>query len=242
MTMRYRQSKNHASATAPARRAVPLLPAFVVTALAMGLFCHFVTGLAPFLSVALAAWFAGSVCLCLHAIARQRQPRKPALIMAEMLDIVDGRDRAHLAQHGRDGADTTRGPASASTPATVAVPRILLVDDNPMNRQLALQRLHALGYAADGAADGESALLAVRDARYGLVLMDCQMPDMDGFETTRRIRRTERGGDRHLPVIAWTALEYDPQRCFAAGMDDYLAKPLRDGQLEALLSRWLPRS
>jgi len=235
------KSKNMTGTAAAACRTAALLPVFVMTATVVGAFCHFVTALAPLATITLTLWSAASVCLCLYAITQPRS-RKPALIMAEMLSAADRRDLEQI-QHRMDGALASVLSDESAPPMAVprmAPPRILLVDDNPMNRQLALLRLRTLGYAVDGVADGESALQAVRKAEYGLVLMDCQMPQMDGFETTRRIRRAERGGDRHLPVIAWTCLDRDPQRCLAAGMDDYLAKPLDDGQLEQMLAQWLP--
>ena len=105
---------------------------------------------------------------------------------------------------------------------------------------MALRHLEVLGYQADAVEDGRQVLQALDEAAYDLVLMDCQMPELDGFEATRRIRRQERGS-RHLPVIAVTAhaIKGDRERCLEAGMDDYLAKPFRVEQLSALLERWL---
>lgn len=108
----------------------------------------------------------------------------------------------------------------------------LVVEDNPINQQVALGQLAALGISADIAADGESALRAVEDRRYDVVLMDCQLPGLDGYETTRRLRHLESDGHR-TPIVAVTAhaLKGEREKCLAAGMDDFLAKPLR---LEAL--------
>ncbi|MBV8748113.1 MAG: response regulator, partial [Candidatus Eremiobacteraeota bacterium] len=118
---------------------------------------------------------------------------------------------------------------------------VLVAEDNPVNRRLALQQLKTLGFRADAVTDGREAIDAVARTHYDLVLMDGQMPDVDGVEATREIRRDEalRGG--HVPIIAMTAntLEGDRQACLAAGMDDYLAKPVRIGDLRAAVERWV---
>ncbi len=111
-----------------------------------------------------------------------------------------------------------------------AVPaRLLLVEDNPVNQRLALKMLTKRGYVVDVAGNGVEALPLVSSNSYDLVLMDCQMPEMDGFETTRKIRAAELGTARHLPIVAMTAnaLQGDRERCISAGMDEYLAKPVR---------------
>ena len=92
------------------------------------------------------------------------------------------------------------------------------------------------------ASNGEEALQALALQHYALVLMDCQMPLLDGFEATRRIRDAERGSGRHLPVVAMTAnaAEGDRERCLGAGMDDYLPKPIAREALAALLRHYLP--
>jgi len=119
----------------------------------------------------------------------------------------------------------------------------LVVEDNPINQQVMLGQLAALGISADVAADGASALRAVEDRRYDVVLMDCQLPGLDGYETTRRLRRLETNG-RRTPVGAVTANtgEGEREKCLAAGMDDYLAKPLRLEALRSILSRLLALS
>ena len=121
--------------------------------------------------------------------------------------------------------------------------RILVVEDDPTNQQVAVATLEILGCRVDVAADGRAALEAVGRNAYDLVLMDCQMPVMDGFQTTAEIRRREARdpGARRLPIVALTArvVEQDRECCVDAGMDDYLSKPFRRDALVALLQRWL---
>ena len=117
---------------------------------------------------------------------------------------------------------------------------VLVAEDNPVNRKLALQQLKRLGYGAHAVADGREAIDAAASGDYDLVLMDCQMPEVDGFEATREIRRVERERGGHLPIIAMTAnaLEGDREACLAAGMDDYLAKPVQLSALRAAVERY----
>jgi CheY-like chemotaxis protein len=116
---------------------------------------------------------------------------------------------------------------------------LLIAEDNPINQKLAIMQVRKLGYQAEAVADGHEALTAMETGRYALVLMDCQMPRMDGFSATVAIRQRELPG-QHVPIIAMTAnaMEGDRERCLAAGMDDYLAKPVRLAELSAVLARW----
>ena len=121
--------------------------------------------------------------------------------------------------------------------------RVLLVEDNPVNAELALVFLRLFGCNTTLAADGRAALTAFSRGRFDLILMDCQMPDMDGFEATAEIRAQEAGAS-HIPIIALTAnaMEHDRERCLATGMDDYLSKPFNREQLRAKLQHWLPQN
>jgi CheY-like chemotaxis protein/HPt (histidine-containing phosphotransfer) domain-containing protein len=117
--------------------------------------------------------------------------------------------------------------------------RILIVEDNIVNQNVALHQLQKIGYLADAADNGRLALDAIRRGSYDLIFMDCQMPVLDGYETTRELRRIE-GTTRHTWIVAMTAhsLEGDRAKCLAAGMDDYLSKPVKTEDLRAALERF----
>lgn len=114
--------------------------------------------------------------------------------------------------------------------------RVLLAEDNPMNQKLALRLLSRMGVTADVANDGLEAIAANARERYDVILMDVQMPELDGLEATRRIRA--RGTDHRPWIIAMTAnaMEGDREACLAAGMDDYVSKPIRPPELSAALA------
>jgi CheY-like chemotaxis protein len=119
---------------------------------------------------------------------------------------------------------------------------ILLAEDNPVNRKLVLGQLRKLGYSAEVAENGQVAVDRMRERFYPLVLMDVQMPVMDGLEATRRIREDQaaKGGPRSVIVaVTANAMEGDRERFLASGMDDYQSKPYRLEDLGALLRRWL---
>jgi two-component system sensor histidine kinase/response regulator len=125
--------------------------------------------------------------------------------------------------------------------------RILLTEDNLVNQEVSKAILENLGCQVHIAANGVEAVRAVSSHRYDLIFMDCQMPEMDGYAATRKIRAREKQGYRageesHVPIIALTAhaMEGDREPCLAAGMDDYLSKPFNEAQLSAMLTRWLP--
>jgi CheY-like chemotaxis protein len=118
--------------------------------------------------------------------------------------------------------------------------RILVAEDNVVNQKVACRILEKLGFGVDVAADGEAAFRAWSSGRYDLILMDCQMPIMDGYEATRKIRAREGAGE-HIPIIALTAhaMKGADNECLSAGMDDYLSKPIDRERLQEALQRWL---
>jgi len=122
---------------------------------------------------------------------------------------------------------------------------ILVAEDNPTNQMLVRRQLERLGYAADVVADGHQGIDAYASVSYGLVITDCHMPEMDGFELTQKIRDLEHlTGRKRVPIVAMTAnvLQGEAERCLAAGMDDYLGKPVRLSRLSETIQRWLPRT
>ena len=135
-----------------------------------------------------------------------------------------------------DSTEPSPGPAMAGEHGVV-----LLVEDNTMNQLVATRMIAKLGYRADVANNGREAIDAIAVGAYDAVLMDCQMPEMDGYEATRAVRRAEHGSGRHLPIIAMTAaaMAGDRQACLDAGMDDYITKPVTGDAIRTVLDRWV---
>lgn len=140
------------------------------------------------------------------------------------------------------GANNCELPAfnyESAAPVSLSSLKILLAEDHPINQQVILEQLAALGYQADCAANGQEALDLLASSPYDLVLMDCQMPVLDGYETTQKLREIE-GGDRHTFIIALTAhvMPGEREKCLAAGMDDYLSKPVDLDALAGALKKY----
>ncbi len=142
------------------------------------------------------------------------------------------------APRGRRGGAV---PAAGGSPAASLGLRVLVVDDNGVNQRVAARMLEKLGCQADVAGNGQEALQMLKLVPYALVLMDCEMPEMDGYTATRAIRAGEREGVR-IPIVAMTAhaMNGDREKCLDAGMDDHVAKPVRLDALRRALERWAP--
>ena len=148
----------------------------------------------------------------------------------------------------REDPASVVAPAPAPAPVALSAPRkggpLLVAEDNPINQQVICAILEMYGYDVDVVANGAEAVAALEHRDYVLVLMDAQMPDMDGVTATRRIRQREtaQDGGRHTVIVALTAntLKGAREAYLAAGMDDYLSKPVTPNDLEAVLTRWLP--
>jgi len=156
------------------------------------------------------------------------KPVKPAALRDALVGALGGRvERAAMRPAERVSADAELGTRHPL--------RVLLAEDNAVNQKLALRLLERMGYQADVANDGLEAVAALETSGYDVVLMDVQMPELDGLEATRRIR--ERWPDRPVRIVAMTAnaMEGDREMCLAAGMDDYLSKPIRPEALASAL-------
>src|SRR5919106_100871 len=132
---------------------------------------------------------------------------------------------------------TSSGPSEGGDRSQ---PKVLIAEDNAINQKLAVAMLERLGYVADVVESGTEAVRALSSTRYGAVLMDCHMPEMNGYEAAAEIRKQE-GTSGRTPIIAMTAsvMRDDRERCLAAGMDDYVSKPVQLEELQLALERWV---
>lgn len=155
------------------------------------------------------------------------------ICFAQLVDLIEGKE-------------TRREQSSKITKLqdySTSKYKVLVVEDNIVNQKVAVKRLQSLGFFADVVDNGRLALDSLAAESYDLILMDCQMPVLDGYETTKQIRQNECGTSKHIPIIAVTAnaLNGDREKCLDAGMDDYMSKPFKKEKLESVLSHWLPK-
>lgn len=127
-------------------------------------------------------------------------------------------------------------------PLTESIGPILVAEDNALIQDLLVRQFELLGVRVTVVSDGLRALEAARAERFALIFMDCQMPNMDGFDATKAIREAERSHGGHVPIVAMTANAFreDREACLVAGMDDYLSKPVRLRELRRMIKRWAP--
>ena len=171
----------------------------------------------------------GIPAACDTAMTCVSKPVKRAALFEALCRVVGGQESQSRAV-----------PASAPASVTVAPRgRILVAEDNPVNQRVAKLQVQRLGFEVDVVENGAQALVALEERPYSMVLMDCQMPQMDGYEATRELRRRQNGG-RRIPIVAMTANAFaaDREACLQAGMDDYLSKPVELRALEEVLHRW----
>jgi two-component system sensor histidine kinase/response regulator len=166
------------------------------------------------------------------------KPARPSHLFSCLLELSGNTERV-----GRSTmAAAPRNPIGDEPPPWRKAVRVLLVDDNLVNRTIGAQQLSVLGYAAEVVDGARRGLEIVSNARPDIVLMDREMPEMDGYQAVAEIRRNE-GTARHTVVIALTAhaTEDDRGRCLRAGMDDYLSKPVKLNALAEMLDTWVPK-
>jgi CheY-like chemotaxis protein len=129
---------------------------------------------------------------------------------------------------------------SVHSAAAARCTTILIAEDNAINQKVIERMVQKLGYRVNLVTNGKEAIDALSRSSYGLIFMDCQMPEMDGFEACREIRK--RGSGVRIPIVAITAnaMKGDRERCLAAGMDDYVSKPFKQEDLRIVIERWMP--
>ncbi len=170
------------------------------------------------------------------------KPLRRTQVLACVTRVMAGAAPDGVRDAAADVARAAAMPAVVVAAVRTSAPKILLVEDNPVNREVAVAMLENLGCVIDTAENGLLAVAAMAVGTYDAVLMDCQMPIMDGLTATGEIREREQtSGAARVPIIALTAnaMEGDRERCLAAGMDDFLSKPFTHQQLATLLRRWL---
>jgi signal transduction histidine kinase/CheY-like chemotaxis protein len=169
------------------------------------------------------------------------KPVKQSRLFDCLVDVLGRAAAEHVfTKQPKDAAPLLAAPAPATGTA-----RILLAEDNIVNQKVALAQLKGLGFSADAVANGHEVLSALKQVPYDLIFMDCQMPEMDGYEASRIIRQSEKSltatWKSPIRIVAMTAnaMTGDREKCLASGMDDYLSKPVRKSELQSALMKWI---
>jgi CheY-like chemotaxis protein len=164
------------------------------------------------------------------------KPIKQSRLYNRLAEVMTG--HVPLAKTGALPAPEPEPPPPPKPQPKIA--RILLAEDNLINQKVAVGLLKNIGFEADVVANGNEVLQALERKPYDLVLMDCQMPELDGYEATHRIRENPK--TKAIRIIAMTAnaMRGESEKCLAAGMDDYLSKPVRLETLREMITRWMP--
>ena len=178
----------------------------------------------------------GEKAISLGFAAYLTKPLKQSRLFEVIARITEQKD-------GHDRANDTAKVVKTKT-AEHASDIILIAEDNPLNQQVAILQLEQLDYKTEIVSTGNQVLEALKRSDYMLILMDCQMPEMDGFEATQTIRTEEALNGKHTPIIGLTAQAMigDREKCLEAGMDDYMSKPVTMEELQSMIEKWSPQS
>jgi signal transduction histidine kinase/DNA-binding response OmpR family regulator len=169
------------------------------------------------------------------------KPVKQSRLFDCLVNVLGRAAAEHVFTKPADDAPAVHAPEDL---ATIRQTRILLAEDNIVNQKVALAQLKGLGFTADAVANGHEVLSALKQVPYDIIFMDCQMPEMDGYEASRKIRQAERSPTSwkapvHIVAMTANAMTGDREKCLAAGMDDYLSKPVRKAELRSALMKWI---
>ncbi len=169
------------------------------------------------------------------------KPIKESQLQNCLINVIQGKTFPELENKEQENGPGQQAKSARKSGENLKNLKILVVEDTPVNQTVLLQQLHLLGYKADCVNNGQECLERLEEWQYDLILMDCQMPLLDGYQTTKTIRKGERNGEKTL-IIGLTAyaMKGDCEKCLAAGMDDYLSKPLFLEDLSATLAKWFP--